>query len=100
MLRYLSDGKHLESNGKPLPPLLAEAARCAGGLSWLEQCPTEELLVWRKKEFIAAFRRLKDAGELQALPSSEDARRMLAQVAASFAEISEGKKLPSANGGK
>lgn len=54
----------------PLPPDVDHAARAAGGLYYLESCPTDELQ-WAKKRFIEDLTRQRKSGEIVAwLPES------------------------------
>jgi hypothetical protein len=55
---------------KPLPPDVDHAARAAGGLYYLESCPTPELQ-WAKKRFVEDLTRQRKSREIAAyLPES------------------------------
>ena len=67
-----------------LPEEMARAARAAGGLLYLESCPTSEL-VWRKKAFVEAFLRSRESAEHENLLTGGELSKLLRNL---------GKELP------
>lgn len=79
---YLPDVPgQLSRSAPPLPKDMEYAMRAAGGLGWIESCPIDQL-PWAKKAFTEAYRRVQASSELQNLPSTDEARKLLATVAA------------------
>jgi hypothetical protein len=70
--------------GRPkLPPHVEHAARAAGGLYYLESCPTSELQ-WRKKRFIEDLERQRKAGEIAGSLPASPLGKLLEKAAARF----------------
>jgi len=75
--------------GKPeLPPEIDHAARAAGGLLWIESCPTEELQ-WAKKRFIEDLQRSRKTGDLAGLLTGGELRKLLRKAAPTVARLPE-----------
>lgn len=62
-----------------LDPVVAHAARAAGGFHWLECCSESELQ-WAKKRFVESFTRVHETGEVEHLLSDGEAKRILANL--------------------
>ena len=62
-----------------LDPVVAHAARAAGGFHWIECCP--EATLWAlKKNFIESFTRVHETGAVEHLLSDGEAKRILANL--------------------
>src|SRR6185437_8033812 len=67
-----------------LPGDIAHAAAAAGGLFYLESCPTDELQ-WAKKRFIEDLSRQRKSGDIAPLLGSSELGKLLAEAAPRFA---------------
>lgn len=66
-----------------LPADILHAANAAGGLYFLESCPTEDL-VWAKKRFCEDLARQRKTGDLTALLPSSELAGLLSAAASRF----------------
>jgi hypothetical protein len=73
-----------------LKPEIDAAARAAGGLLYLESCPTSEL-VWRKKSFVEAFLRNRETAEHENLLTGGELGKLLRDAVSNGLLDSEGK---------
>jgi hypothetical protein len=55
------------------------AARAAGGLSWIESCP-EDQLQWAKKKFIEAYLRIHELGQGEHLLTDGEAKQFVREL--------------------
>jgi hypothetical protein len=69
---------------RPLPPDIDHAVRAAGGLHYLESCPTDELQ-WAKKRFIEDLTRQRKSGNIAAYLPESPLGKMLRAHAPRFA---------------
>lgn len=75
-----------------LKPEIDAAARAAGGLLYLESCPTSEL-VWRKKSFVEAFLRRRETEQHEQLLTGGELGNLLRNAVANGILDSSGKML-------
>jgi hypothetical protein len=62
-----------------LPADVAHAARAAGGLHWISNCP-EDQLVWCRKNFLAALKSVRETGQVEHLLGPREAKRIVNEL--------------------
>jgi hypothetical protein len=82
----LPDGTTARVPPPDLPPEIDHAARAAGGLHYLRECPHEEL-VWRKKAFIEDLTRSRKTGDLAVLLTGGELRKFFRQASQPTKEL-------------
>jgi hypothetical protein len=83
VMAYVRDWVHPDitfSRAPKLPEKLDRCARAAGGLSWLRECPSEELQ-WRRKAFIEAYERWEQLEQDHFLLPDGEIKELFAQAA-------------------
>lgn len=85
--KFVLPGIGMASDAPPLEAVIEKAAYAAGGLVWLESCPTKEL-VWARKTFIENYKRLHRLPEHSLLISNGEAKKF-------FADLATPKQLPA-----
>ncbi len=73
-----------------LKPEIDAAARAAGGLLYLESCPTAKL-EWAKKSFVEAFLRNRETAEHENLLTGGELGKLLREAVANGILDSSGK---------
>jgi hypothetical protein len=69
-----------------LPVEIDHAARAAGGVFWLRECPTSELQ-WAKKRFTEDLTRSRKTGDLKGLLTGGEFRKLLQKAARSVPQL-------------
>jgi hypothetical protein len=84
-----------KTNAHQLPADIAHAAAAAGGLLFLESCPTDELQ-WAKKRFVEDLTRRRKCADLAPLLGDSKLEKLLAEAAPRFSLPSVGPVLLAA----
>lgn len=79
--RWISPDIPNPSGMPKLPQEISQAARAAGGLYYLESCPTAKL-EWAKKSFVEAFRRNRETAEHEQLLTGGELGNLLRDAVA------------------
>jgi hypothetical protein len=66
-----------------LPAAIEHVARAAGGYSWIEKCPLDQL-VWCRKTFLAAYKGIHETAQVEHLLGAGEAKRILNRLKAGF----------------
>lgn len=97
VLRYIQNWYAPDFGISPRAPAVSaaveHAVNAAGGWRWIESCPDSDL-PWAKTRFIEAWKQFSSAAELQALPTSAEARAVLAEAARRMEHDAQRKALP------
>jgi hypothetical protein len=94
LLQYVRDWVHPDiqfSRAPKLPAGLDHAARAAGGVLYLRECPHEEL-GWRKKLFIEDLQRTREIGKVAGILTGSELTTLLKQASIPIPQLAPPKQ--------